>query len=83
MIPKLNHLDKINRKFLIGIEISSNVLPSFYRWVKNLLSRHCARAASEKVTPRWEQDYQLQAESKLGLFYEYLEMGKIYNCSYK
>uniref|UniRef100_A0A665X1E7 Anoctamin n=1 Tax=Echeneis naucrates TaxID=173247 RepID=A0A665X1E7_ECHNA len=29
---------------------------------------------SEKVIPRWEQDYQLQPVSKLGLFYEYLEM---------
>uniref|UniRef100_A0AAQ5YLB3 Anoctamin n=1 Tax=Amphiprion ocellaris TaxID=80972 RepID=A0AAQ5YLB3_AMPOC len=29
---------------------------------------------SEKVIPRWEQDYQLQPSSKLGLFYEYLEM---------
>lgn len=32
---------------------------------------------SEKVIPRWEQDYQLQPSSKLGLFYEYLEMGEM------
>uniref|UniRef100_A0AAQ5ZCS7 Anoctamin n=1 Tax=Amphiprion ocellaris TaxID=80972 RepID=A0AAQ5ZCS7_AMPOC len=43
-------------------------------WVKNLIFRHCNSAASEKVIPRWEQDYQLQPSSKLGLFYEYLEM---------
>ncbi|KTG03609.1 hypothetical protein cypCar_00033344, partial [Cyprinus carpio] len=30
--------------------------------------------SSEKVIPRWEQDYQLQPMGKLGLFYEYLEM---------
>uniref|UniRef100_A0A3B5AJL6 Anoctamin n=1 Tax=Stegastes partitus TaxID=144197 RepID=A0A3B5AJL6_9TELE len=42
--------------------------------VKNLIFRYCSSAASEKVIPRWEQDYQLQPSSKLGLFYEYLEM---------
>lgn len=46
------------------------------RWVKNVIFRKCTRASSQKVIPRWEQDYQLQAMSKLGLFYEYLEMGE-------
>ena len=41
-----------------------------------MIFRYCTRVASEKVIPRWEQDYQLQPVSKLGLFYEYLEMGK-------
>lgn len=45
-------------------------------WVKNLIGRYCAAARSEKVVPRWEQDYHLQPIGKLGLFYEYLEMGK-------
>lgn len=45
-------------------------------WVKNLIGRYCAAARSEKVVPRWEQDYHLQPVGKLGLFYEYLEMGK-------
>lgn len=44
--------------------------------MKNVIFRYCTRVASEKVIPRWEQDYQLQPVSKLGLFYEYLEMGK-------
>lgn len=48
----------------------------WHRWVKNLISRHCTQSTSEKETPRWEQDYRLQSISKLGLFYEYLEMGK-------
>uniref|UniRef100_A0A8C7F7E4 Anoctamin n=1 Tax=Oncorhynchus kisutch TaxID=8019 RepID=A0A8C7F7E4_ONCKI len=43
-------------------------------WMKNLIFRYCTRVGSEKVIPRWEQDYQLQPIGKLGLFYEYLEM---------
>uniref|UniRef100_A0A8C2B9Q8 Anoctamin n=1 Tax=Cyprinus carpio TaxID=7962 RepID=A0A8C2B9Q8_CYPCA len=43
-------------------------------WLKNLMFRHCTQVSSEKVIPRWEQDYQLQPMGKLGLFYEYLEM---------
>lgn len=45
-------------------------------WVKNLIGRYCADARSEKTVPRWEQDYHLQPIGKLGLFYEYLEMGE-------
>uniref|UniRef100_A0A674DQX7 Anoctamin n=1 Tax=Salmo trutta TaxID=8032 RepID=A0A674DQX7_SALTR len=41
---------------------------------ENLIFRYCTRVGSEKVIPRWEQDYQLQPIGKLGLFYEYLEM---------
>lgn len=48
-----------------------------HRWVKNLILRHCTSATTETVIPRWEQDYRLQSVSKLGLFYEYLEMGKL------
>lgn len=44
--------------------------------MKNLIIRYCTSATSEKVIPRWEQDYRLQPYAKLGLFYEYLEMGK-------
>lgn len=44
--------------------------------MKNLIFRYCTSATSEKVIPRWEQDYRLQDFAKLGLFYEYLEMGK-------
>uniref|UniRef100_A0A8C6TUM0 Anoctamin n=1 Tax=Neogobius melanostomus TaxID=47308 RepID=A0A8C6TUM0_9GOBI len=43
---------------------------------ENLYARHCSgqSVASDKGCPRWEQDYRLQSISKLGLFYEYLEM---------
>lgn len=41
-----------------------------------MILRHCTAATTETVIPRWEQDYRLQSVSKLGLFYEYLEMGK-------
>lgn len=44
--------------------------------VKNLIGRYSAAAKSEKVVARWEHDYHLQPIGKLGLFYEYLEMGK-------
>lgn len=43
--------------------------------MKNLILRYCT-SATEKIIPRWEQDYRLQPFTKLGLFYEYLEMGK-------
>ncbi|XP_069012853.1 anoctamin-6 [Embiotoca jacksoni] len=57
-----------------GKAIWNNIQEVLLPWVKNLIFRHCTQAASEKVTPRWEQDYQLQPSSKLGLFHEYLEM---------
>lgn len=44
--------------------------------MKNLIFRYCTSATSDKVIPRWEQDYRLQPYAKLGLFYEYLEMGR-------
>lgn len=51
-----------------------------HRWVKNRYLQFCSRRVEEKEVPRWEQDYKLQAISKLGLFYEYLEMGTTYFC---
>uniref|UniRef100_A0A8C5HMT7 Anoctamin n=1 Tax=Gouania willdenowi TaxID=441366 RepID=A0A8C5HMT7_GOUWI len=57
-----------------GKAIWNNIQEVLMPWVKNLIFRYCTRSGSEKVKPRWEQDYQLQACSKLGLFYEYLEM---------
>lgn len=35
-----------------------------------------ARSHPESLYSRWEQDYDLQGFGQLGLFYEYLEMGK-------
>lgn len=56
-----------------GKAVWNNIQEVLVPWIKNLISR-CTTKASEKVTPRWEQDYQLQPLGKLGLFYEYLEM---------
>lgn len=56
-----------------GKAILNNIQEVLIPWVKNLIFRYCTRT-SEKVIPRWEQDYELQPVSKLGLFYEYLEM---------
>uniref|UniRef100_A0A8C6KTY7 Anoctamin n=1 Tax=Nothobranchius furzeri TaxID=105023 RepID=A0A8C6KTY7_NOTFU len=57
-----------------GKAILNNIQEVLLPWLKNHMSRLCCGRAAEKVTPRWEQDYKLQAMSKLGLFYEYLEM---------
>ncbi|NWX22671.1 ANO6 protein, partial [Aegotheles bennettii] len=57
-----------------GKAIWNNIQEVLLPWVKNLIGRYCAAAKSEKVVPRWEQDYHLQPIGKLGLFYEYLEM---------
>ncbi|XP_051886779.1 anoctamin-6 isoform X2 [Pristis pectinata] len=56
-----------------GKAIWNNIQEVLIPWLKNLISR-CQTKSSENVIPRWEQDYQLQPISKLGLFYEYLEM---------
>ncbi|XP_041113958.1 anoctamin-6-like [Polyodon spathula] len=56
-----------------GKAVWNNIQEVLMPWIKNLIGR-CTTKASEKVTPRWEQDYQLQPLGKLGLFYEYLEM---------
>ncbi|CDQ75337.1 unnamed protein product [Oncorhynchus mykiss] len=58
-----------------GKAIWNNIQEVLLPWMKNLIFRYCTRVGSEKVIPRWEQDYQLQPIGKLGLFYEYLEMG--------
>ncbi|XP_031438334.1 anoctamin-6-like [Clupea harengus] len=57
-----------------GKAIWNNIQEVLLPWVKNLIFRHCNKVKSEKIIPRWEQDYQLQPLGKLGLFYEYLEM---------
>ncbi|XP_068442664.1 anoctamin-6 [Clinocottus analis] len=57
-----------------GKAIWNNFQEVFLPWLKNLISRYRSRGRSEKVIPRWEEDYRLQSLSKLGLFYEYLEM---------
>ncbi|KAM3587487.1 uncharacterized protein V6R79_006729 [Siganus canaliculatus] len=57
-----------------GKAIWNNIQEVLLPWVKNVIFRRCTQAKSEKVIPRWEQDYQLQPVSQLGLFYEYLEM---------
>ncbi|XP_037616731.1 anoctamin-6 isoform X2 [Sebastes umbrosus] len=57
-----------------GKAIWNNIQEVLLPWVKNLIARYFTRVTSEKVIPRWEQDYGLQPLSKLGLFHEYLEM---------
>ncbi|XP_078075850.1 anoctamin-6 isoform X3 [Mustelus asterias] len=55
-----------------GKAIWNNIQEVLIPWLKNIIAR-CRKKSEEKL-PRWEQDYQLQSMSKLGLFYEYLEM---------
>ncbi|KAF7662038.1 hypothetical protein LDENG_00247170, partial [Lucifuga dentata] len=57
-----------------GKAIWNNIQEVLLPWVKNVIFRHCTREKTEKVIPRWEQDYGLQPIGKLELFYEYLEM---------
>ncbi|XP_053777562.1 anoctamin-6 isoform X2 [Desmodus rotundus] len=57
-----------------GKAIWNNIQEVLLPWVKNLFGRYCTVSGSEKITPRWEQDYHLQLMGRLGLFYEYLEM---------
>nr|XP_014352836.1 PREDICTED: anoctamin-6 [Latimeria chalumnae] len=57
-----------------GKAIWNNIQEVLFPWVKNLIGRCCTASGSEKVIPRWEQDYGLQPTGKLCLFYEYLEM---------
>ncbi|XP_045685248.1 anoctamin-6 isoform X1 [Phyllostomus hastatus] len=57
-----------------GKAIWNNIQEVLLPWVKNLFGRYCSASSSEKITPRWEQDYHLQPMGRLGLFYEYLEM---------
>lgn len=57
-----------------GKAIWNNIQEVLLPWVKNVIFRYCKSVPSTSGLPRWEQDYQLQPISKLGLFYEYLEM---------
>ncbi|NWR88460.1 ANO6 protein, partial [Furnarius figulus] len=57
-----------------GKAIWNNIQEVLVPLVKNLIGRYSAAAKSERVVPRWEEDYHLQPIGKLGLFYEYLEM---------
>ncbi|KAG8510099.1 Anoctamin-6 [Galemys pyrenaicus] len=57
-----------------GKAIWNNIQEVLLPWIKNLIGRCNSVSSSEKVTPRWEQDYHLQLMGRLGLFYEYLEM---------
>lgn len=57
-----------------GKAIWNNIQEVLLPWIKNLIGRCRSVSGSEKITPRWEQDYHLQLMGRLGLFYEYLEM---------
>ncbi|KAH0616625.1 hypothetical protein JD844_027881, partial [Phrynosoma platyrhinos] len=57
-----------------GKAIWNNIQEVLLPWLKNLIGRCCSANRSEKILPRWEEDYHLQPIGKLGLFYEYLEM---------
>lgn len=50
--------------------------PASFRWLMNWWGSRKARKHPESLYSRWEQDHDLQGFGQLGLFYEYLEMGK-------
>ncbi len=47
-----------------------------FRWLMNWWGSRKSRSNPETLYSRWEQDLDLQGFGQLGLFYEYLEMGK-------
>lgn len=47
-----------------------------HSWIRNWWGRRKASSSPENLYSRWEQDHDLQNFGALGLFYEYLEMGK-------
>lgn len=49
------------------------------RWLRNWWGSRKARSHPESLYSRWEQDHDLQCFGQLGLFEEYLEMGKKWN----
>ncbi|XP_073476055.1 anoctamin-6 isoform X2 [Aquarana catesbeiana] len=56
-----------------GKAIWNNIQEILVPWIKNLIARFRS-SGIETIKPRWEQDYHLQPNGQLGLFYEYLEM---------
>lgn len=57
--------------------IHCSLSPCTYSWIWNWWGRQRARCNPENLYSRWEQDHDLQRFGHLGLFYEYLEMGKL------
>lgn len=63
------------RVICVVSKLSTAPLWSF-RWLMNWWGSRKARSHPESLYSRWEQDHDLQGFGQLGLFYEYLEMGK-------
>ena len=71
-------------KILLLVWVNMEICMYFDRklvvWFK---SRSASQDKEDKVYTRWEQDYNLADIPKLGLFDEYLEMGKNLNLNHK
>uniref|UniRef100_A0A8D0HPQ7 Anoctamin n=1 Tax=Sphenodon punctatus TaxID=8508 RepID=A0A8D0HPQ7_SPHPU len=61
---------------MAGKQIWGNIQEAVLPWIWNWWGRRKARSNPENLYSRWEQDHDLQTFGGLGLFYEYLEMGK-------
>jgi len=66
-------------KGILDLFLSLLTFFCIYRWICNWWGRRKARNNPENLYSRWEQDHDLQTFGALGLFYEYLEMGKFRN----
>uniref|UniRef100_A0A8D0HPR6 Anoctamin n=1 Tax=Sphenodon punctatus TaxID=8508 RepID=A0A8D0HPR6_SPHPU len=62
---------------MAGKQIWGNIQEAVLPWIWNWWGRRKARSNPENLYSRWEQDHDLQTFGGLGLFYEYLEMGKL------
>ncbi|XP_029438356.1 anoctamin-5 isoform X4 [Rhinatrema bivittatum] len=62
---------------MAGKQIWGNIQEAIVPWIWNWWRRRKARGNPENLYSRWEQDHDLQCFGGLGLFYEYLEMGKL------
>ena len=61
--------------YMIKVELLHVIYRKLMVWFK---SRSVGQDKEDKVYTHWEQDYNLADQPKLGLFDEYLEMGKFY-----
>lgn len=63
---------------MFGKQVWNNFIEILLPWIRNKYRQYKSTKASREMPDneytRWEQDYDLQPATELGLFYEYLEM---------
>jgi hypothetical protein len=78
-----------NNSLYIINDFLQGIVPFYYRKMMVWFKSRKAKAVEKKqdtIYTRWEQDYNLADQPKMGLFDEYLEMGKLkiqFICTFK